>query len=754
MSDYQTLPFRLVDIGLNLRDAVDKVPQGKWVRLTNCRSTQEALLATRAAIQILFTLPNFPPIHTIRRLNQDILVVGAGTQIFGNASEYVIPTTDPATGNAIALSGEPLGMVPYRPELSTDPWMYVADSGMMLKLDPSGRAFKWGITPPSQAPIATVSSAGGLSTAVPGAVAYTWEITYYSTLTGAESDGSPESNSLSGTSFRAQVVGRGSRDPQVDKVRLYRLGGTNISTRRFVEEVDNPGDADVTFFDANADSVVAVNKPIPTTNLVPFTSVDGQGNTVLEAPMPFIAGPFLGKYIFACGDPNRPGFLYWTNSESPDAASSANNVQVTSPAEPLIGLLLFGSLPYVFSRDNLYAIDFGQAGITFRGRLTACGRGLSSPWAFAVGDFIYFLSQDGIYRTTGETQAESITNDALRPIFQGLAVSGFEPVDYNADQAFRLFYAGQELHFLYQDTSGVQQHLFWHSEIQRWKKLQFAAPPSVIYTDENQVHVHMLIGSTNGAVYHLDHDSPASGFDEIASTTIIPQPGGAGDPVFGQYQTASGSVIEEPIEVNARTGSLDFDAPGSFKEFGGAIVDVDLTGGGIITLTPYLNAEASNLTPQVVSGTGRQKVFLSLEDTYAYSIAYDISWTEIAKMYQFEILWRMDEQAIKHWEFPETSHGLSGWQQVRDAYFALRSNADVTLTLEVDGRSYTFTLPSTSGARRKVYAPLRGVKGKVFRWKLDSTDVFRLYGEDCEVRTKIWNSALGYELVSPFRKAS
>jgi hypothetical protein len=111
----------------------------------------------------------------------------------------------------------------------------------------------------------------------------------------------------------------------------------------------------------------------------------------------------------------------------------------------------------------------------------------------------------------------------------------------------------------------------------------------------------------------------------------------------------------------------------------------------------------------------------------------------------------MDEEAIVHWEFPETSHGFSGWQQVRDLYIAGRFTIDADLIVSIDGTEYSYTIPSTGGARLKQHIWLQPKKGKMFRYITNSSVPFRIYGEDCEVRVKPWNTALGYQLISPFR---
>jgi hypothetical protein len=210
--------------------------------------------------------------------------------------------------------------------------------------------------------------------------------------------------------------------------------------------------------------------------------------------------------------------------------------------------------------------------------------------------------------------------------------------------------------------------------------------------------------------------------------------------------------------------------PHTLKEFGNIILDVAPGSTGSLTITPYIMEKLALFDPSVLTvpfvpepmesftvdlatyGRHRQKIPFSLSDTYAYAIAFDFEWTGDAKLYQFELLWREDEEEIKHWEFPPTSHGMSGWQHVRDAYITLRSFDRVVLSLEIDGDVETFPIDSTDGEKRKILVHLSPRKGKLFRYSLDSDERFSIYGGDCEVRVKSWNTALSYKLLSPFVK--
>lgn len=728
--DYRQFTFRLINAGLDLRDTPDKVMEGKWTRLTNVRSTQEGSISSREGRGAFLSLGTVP-IHSLKRLDESTVIIGVGNLLFYNGFVYG-GIFDPEIG----FSGNRVSIVPSRPAKGSDVWAYIGDSAIMRKVHSDGSIFQWGISPPSIAATATTNGTGQLDTAVAASVAYNWRYTYYSTRTGAESNPSPISaSSLSGSGFSALVRGAGSTDPQVDVLRFYRQGGTLTTTWRLeVEVLNDVSGGDVEYTSTIPDSQIATGTPIPTTKDRPFTSINADGTAAQGRPMPYLAGPFLGKYILGCGDELRPGYVYWTNTEDPDSAAASNNVQVTPPSEPLMGIFDYNGQPWVPSRDNLYRMDFSPSStsaVFFRGLKTPVGKGCVNPNAFAVGPFIYLCAQDGIYQTTGDQPAVSITDDSIRPIFEGRAVDGFEPVNFSVPNTPKLYYGGQELHFLYTDIAGTKQHLFYDVRYQRWQRLTHSAfTVTAAYADENQTTSRFLFGGSDGTLY-------------LRADTVATDAG-------------------TPIVSNARTGFIDFDAPQTLKEFGNILLDVDPKG-GTITITPYLNNINSPMTPLLVTGNGRQKVALSLGDTYAYSIAFDLSWTAqigpaptftalFPTIYQFDLQWRFDEERIKHWEFPPTGHGLSGWQILRDCYITLRSTSTVMLSTVVDGVPYTYSIPSTSGEKRKVYIPLSPTKGKLFQYKLDASEDFSVYGDDCEMRVKPWNTNLGFQLVSPFRR--
>lgn len=82
---------------------------------------------------------------------------------------------------------------------------------------------------------------------------YQYCYTYYNSLDGTESKPSPYSSEIEVNSESINISIVASTDPQVDKIRLYRLGG-NLTTMSLVEELDN---ATTTYVDELGDTNIA-----------------------------------------------------------------------------------------------------------------------------------------------------------------------------------------------------------------------------------------------------------------------------------------------------------------------------------------------------------------------------------------------------------------------------------------------------------------------------------------------------------------
>lgn len=710
----------------------------------------------------------------------------------------------PSNYSVEALRGTPavknISVVKFVSKISGDDWTYLATEVGMWKLDSDGWGYKWGIRPPVKLVENPVGSglydfqetrlnAPEIVTCPPddegdracgldntqgiGTVPYVWVYTYYSSHLGAESNASGEMTSQvesfqSWASCPDPVPTTGPEsecqkavkltgfepptDPQIDRYRIYRKGG-GLPTYRLEDEIpiyqNNDPNLPTTFYISyKYDNQIAINQPLSEDNYVPFTTIvspsgdpDPYGyksedpllgdeisgpQALFETPMGKAWGPYQGAYIFATGDLERPGVVYWTYVGQPDGSSLFNELQVTSAAQPLIAGFIFGGNSYVWTKDELYALDYsGQSVPEFIPRQIPMGLGLSAPSAFAVGpNGVYFLSKDGVYVTDCTTFANSITKESLRPIFLGQEASDFKPVDWSRSDEFKMAVVAQELHFLYWDTEGDAQHLVYDIQQNRWQNFVPTQSRYVtaLFGDINSPQYQIYMALSDGGIYVLSY-------------------GEAGDEIG----------YDQPSDVNVKfcTGAADAGEPLTEKEWGVLLVDCDMPAANNCVVNLYHNAEQEFGGSFPISTSGRQTVAINIGDIYSKNISVEFDWSGIGTIYQVVVQWRLDEEWTIHWFAPADALGIRGWKHVRDGYFALRSNSDVTLTVEIDGDStFTYTIPSTGGELKSTHIWFNPVKGKMFQFSLDSAVPFRVYADDTFVNVKQWNTANTY---TPFK---
>lgn len=146
-----------------------------------------------------FTAPS--PVHTIRRLNDSTnpidlpsgytLIIGAGDNLYAGLKEV-----------AIGFTGNPMSMIPFRPNTSVQPWMYCADSAAadevtistqylvttgphanqpvdfvsngLVKVRSDGRAYRIGLVEPQLAPVVSTENTSITTVGVLLATAIPW----------------------------------------------------------------------------------------------------------------------------------------------------------------------------------------------------------------------------------------------------------------------------------------------------------------------------------------------------------------------------------------------------------------------------------------------------------------------------------------------------------------------------------------------------------------------------------------------------
>jgi hypothetical protein len=441
--------------------------------------------------------------------------------------------------------------------------------------------------------------------------------------------------------------------------------------------------------------------------------------------LPALWGPNpLDNTLFACGDPNNPGAVYWTAPNDPDRTSDANIVVITSGSEPMVNGCVWDDISFAFSSDNLYQMARNGAG--WVGLKTPCGKGLWTRQALAVSPKgIYFVTKDGIALTGGGGSAVMITDKDLAPIFPhdgipGVAVNGFNPPDYTQPNRMRLSYVNGYLYFDYLDTGANSRTLVFRESDASWWPDAYTPGVTARLSDPGPVYEE-LIGGSDGLVY---------------------LPGGATD--NGTGISCQARALFDQGDIRRQ------------KLYRDGMLDADLTG-STLTVTLTGNNGASALGSQVITGSAGRLQYITdivpAQGALARNLQMDLTWTPAAAtapiLYAFDVPFQVQPELASNWLSGMTTHGVGGYQTAAFAYIAYLATAACTFTVIVDGVTYSYTLPSTGGAYAKTFLWLQTVKGLTFQYGLQSTAPCLLFDEDTEIGITLFGRG-GYERVRPF----
>ncbi len=263
--------------------------------------------------------------------------------------------------------------------------------------------------------------------------------------------------------------------------------------------------------------------------VVPIASGTGLTYNIAEPilaaqPLPYLWGPTDNvSFFFGCGDPLRPGTLYWSKGNNPDSAPDTNQQDVTSPSEPLVNGCIVNGIGLVMTPErgfliypnffNALATVQGTVGATWTLQESISTRGLYMPRCLTVdgGGNVFFRAKDGIYIAPGGQGGKSITED-LYNLFphegivpEPVVRAGYAiyPPDDTLPQLQKMNIANGYLYYDYQGTNGMPQTLVFDIEAKGWVIDVYQYPAFVHVLEEGPNINGVLLGCTDGSIRPL-----------------------------------------------------------------------------------------------------------------------------------------------------------------------------------------------------------------------------------------------------------
>ena len=259
-------------------------------------------------------------------------------------------------------------------------------------------------------------------------------------------------------------------------------------------------------------------------------------------PMPSMWGPTDNTaYMFACGDTYRPGTLYFTKGNNPDSAPDTNQIEVTSPSEPLMNGCIVNGVGMVFSTERAWIIDptytsalanvSGVSGSAFNLIESITNRGLyiRSCLCTEAGMNAFFRAKDGIYISPKGSGSQSITDAQLYNLFphegstpSAITIAGYTiyPPNDSLSEKQTLAFANGYLYYDYEDINGNPRTLLYDVVAKGWIVDVYGTTVTCHALEEGEGVNDTLVGCTDNTVRELATSGAETATSVVATGAV------------------------------------------------------------------------------------------------------------------------------------------------------------------------------------------------------------------------------------------
>lgn len=406
----------------------------------------------------------------------------------------------------------------------------------------------------------------------------------------------------------------------------------------------------------SSDQRIELGENAGTQNSVAYSVPEG---LLAGQPLESVWGPYgegqTGIFIFGCGTSKQPGTLFWTKADAPDASSDLNQLEITSPAEPLIAGGMYDGRPFVFSSERMFFIypeteqsispdGTVEQRLAFRAQEVANSKGLYCRTALAVGPLIYFMARDGVYASEGG-QPQLISGPMIETFghdgVNGMTTSGIPGVDLSQPSKIRLSYYDSFLYVDYLSVDGAQATLIFDERQRGWFYDSYSPSVLVHYGEEGENQNSIIVGGSDGRTYSF------------------------------------GSTSDQGVGISCvvRWPAWDGGDRRAKKLFSDVAFDIEATASTILPITANIYTDGyqtlSQTTSIVLNAVGRAFHVVDIasgEGIFANDLSFELAWTQVGankvSLYGADISWapRPESSQTRWTDWYDTGLG-TGWFQ-------------------------------------------------------------------------------------------